>query len=100
MLNYRPDRSAKIYCVFGLSAILCASLLLFLFSHLPAPWGIGTLPGGLTRADDFTSIQTMESRQVDVLVSLIAVGLAGIILLLGGCGLYVVSKLKNRAASK
>jgi hypothetical protein len=93
MLDYRPDRSARMLCIFGLIAMLGAFLGFVVFMYAPAPWRI--FRGGLSEVSD-NSFERTFRWDVDVLNSLVGVGLAGLIFLVGGCGRFVVSKWRPR----
>jgi hypothetical protein len=75
-------------CVFGLIASLGAFLGLFVFVHAPPPWGGG--PGGLS------GVMNDATWDITVILSLVDVGLAGLLFLVVGCVSYVVSKWRPR----
>jgi hypothetical protein len=86
-------RSAKILCTFGSIEILCAIIALFIFDHIPPPWGAGTMPGGLGRTE-FEMNKTMmwEAR---VFISCFGAAFIGTIFLLGGSITYLISRFKS-----
>jgi hypothetical protein len=86
-------RRAKVLCAFGSIEILCAIIALFIFDHIPSPWGAGTLPGGLGRTE--IEIDELMNWQAHVLISTFGVGLVGVIFLLCGGIMYLAAALKS-----
>jgi hypothetical protein len=85
-------RFSKILCVFGSIEILCAIIALFVFDHIPSPWGAGTLPGGLGRTE--IEMDELGLWQARVIVSCFGAALIGVIFLLGGCAAHLISRFK------
>ncbi len=85
-------RSAKILCAVGSIEILCAIIVLFIFDHIPSPWGAGTLPGGLGRTE--IEMDELVNWQAHVLISTFGAALLGAGFLLGGCVTHLISRLK------
>jgi hypothetical protein len=86
-------RSAKILCAFGPIEILCAIIALFIFDHLPSPWGAGTLPGGLGQTEiEMYAVARWEAR---IFVSCFGAAFIGALFLLGGGITYLISRLKS-----
>jgi len=85
-------RSAKILCAFGSITILCAIIALFIFDHIPSPWGAGTLPDGFGKTD--MEMEKIMRWQARVIVSCFGTALAGAMLLLGGSVTYLISRFK------
>jgi len=83
-------RSAKILCAIGSIEILCAIIALFIFDHMPSPWGAGTLPGGLGQTD--MEMEGVMRWEAGVLDSCFGAGLTGVLFLLVGSITYLISK--------
>jgi hypothetical protein len=82
-------RSAKILCAFGSIEFLCAITTLFIFDHIPYPWGAGTLAIGM---GDETSFEESMWWQARVIVSCFGAAFVGAIFLLGSGVLYLASR--------
>jgi biotin transporter BioY len=80
-------RSAKLLCAFGLIEILCTPLALFIFGHIPYPWGGG--------ASAKAVIDNDWTWQLDVEIAILAMGIMGIIFVLGSGFIYMGSRLKT-----
>jgi hypothetical protein len=95
-------RIARILCAAGLITILCFCISFYAFEHIPSPWGVGTLSGGLSAVGEESSIDQAMRWQLDEIGTLFGMGIAGILLLLAGCGTFLVAWIKsskdNRAA--
>jgi len=85
-------RSAKILCAFGSIEILCAIIALFIFDHVPSPWGAGTLPDGFGKTEIY--MEELGLWEARVFISCFGAAFIGAIFLLAGSITYLISRLK------
>ena len=77
-------RFGKILCGFGIVELLCALVALFIFNHVPSPWGTATIPGGLSDVGGPDPVETAMNWQARVFVGIFATGFVGLAYLLFG----------------
>jgi cytochrome c biogenesis protein CcdA len=90
-------RIARKLFLVGLLAFIGACVVLYIFEHAPWPWGGGTLPGGMSDADNNDSAFDRTMRwQLGVLGVSFAVGLSGVLFLLAAGVAWLVSVFRHR----
>ncbi len=92
-------RFAKILCGFGSIEILCALGLLFVFNHIPSPWGIGTIGGGMSSVGDESAFDRTAQWDANVFCSTLGAAFSGVLFFVVGSVLYLFSRFKPKAAS-
>ncbi len=93
------QRLGKILCGFGLLEVLGAVILLAIFEHLPYPWGVGTLPGGLSTVGHENDIDQTRDVLGHVFAAILGTGLLGVLFLLLGALTIALSVFKPKRKS-
>jgi hypothetical protein len=84
----------------GFGSILIAAAAMTIIEHLPSPWGLGTLPGGLESIPpEGMSFEDKQAWLGRVLVLIFGIGFAGLIFFITGGITALISKLKNNSIS-
>jgi hypothetical protein len=69
-------------------------MALFIFEHIPSPWGAGTLPDGCGKSE--AEMEGIGSWQAHVVLSTMGTVLMGALFLFAGCVLLVISRLGTK----
>jgi hypothetical protein len=87
-------RFSKILSGFGAIELLCAVAALYIFDHVPFPWGAGTLAIGMSEVGDDWVDRAM-TWQFHVVTGIFGTGLMGAFFLFIGGLAYLVSSLRT-----
>jgi hypothetical protein len=89
-------RASKFLCGFGAIGVLCAGLAIYIFEHVPFPWGVGTLPGGLSDAGASDPFGQAIEWQVRTVAGILGGGFVAALYFLAGCVCYAISRVASR----
>jgi hypothetical protein len=87
-------RFSKILSGFGAIELLCSAAALYIFDHLPFPWGAGTLAMGLGEGGDDWVDRAM-TWEFHVMTGIFGAGLMGALFLLIGGAAYLLSRIQK-----
>jgi hypothetical protein len=91
---------AKMCCLMGFSSIIISAVAMTIIEHLPSPWGLGTLPGGMESIPPLgRPFWDEQIWPVHLIVFGFGVGFAGSVVLITGVGMALISKLKNKSVT-
>ncbi len=84
-------RFSKILSGFGAIELMCSVAALYIYEHVPFPWGAGTLAMGMSDVGDDWFDRAM-TWQFHVVAGIFGAGLMGALFLLIGGAAYLISK--------
>jgi hypothetical protein len=88
------------WCLVGLGSIFISVIAMTIFEHLPSPWGLGTMGGGLS--DDPPQGMSFKDQSLwlaRVFFLILGIGETGLIVLFIGGVTALICKLKNNSGS-
>ena len=86
-------RSAKLFCAFGLIEMVSCFIAAFLFAHIPFPWAFNKVHR-ITEVS-MSEIEKDVVWQAHAIMVCFLAGIVGLIYLIGGCLIYLISKLQT-----